>query len=90
MARETGAWQGEEDVPVIDIWVIDGHIELTRICEAANWHRDTITEKPVDAGLPHGDARDYATFAIVDRKEPGHGERVLTAEQYGRVLPGEE
>lgn len=44
-------------------WKIDGSINLTKICEAANWHHASCIDGLIAAGLSRDDATAFARFA---------------------------
>lgn len=46
-------------------WIIDGEINLTGICESAEWHRLTAIEE-LSKQLPRSDAEAFVDLAFAD------------------------
>jgi len=72
-------------------WKIDSRINLTAICEDAQWHRLSIIDELVASKLERKDAEAFADFAICEMVQAGGGisdhrpEDEVTDEQWERL-----
>lgn len=71
-------------------WIVDGSINVTDICEAANWHLATVHDRLIAAGLNREDAEAFAAFVFEDMAvvKAGRPEDLVTDEQYERLDVG--
>lgn len=69
------------------IWIIDGTINLTAICTAADWNSASIIDGLVAAGLTRSDAEAFADFACADHatRSDRTPEECVSDEQYERI-----
>lgn len=48
------------------MWIIDGTINLEQIAKDAKWHLQSTIEALTAAGLPFGDAENFAAFIFAE------------------------
>jgi len=66
-------------------FVVDGTINITEVCQAADWHLATAIEDLLAAGMTHDDAEAYANYRFALAAAEPDADRYLSDEQFERV-----